>query len=128
MATLTIASKANQATSVPALLVAAWANELDPNASVRVEFQDAETLKSRKSEVVELALGSEGPTYGSGNVIDSLLHSFFLLQGTDESLVSRPYTVWSRAVLIYVDQGMAPPHICNLPYRIQAGRASPYAA
>ena len=111
MATLTIASKANQATSVPALLVVAWLIELDPNASVRVEFQDTDTLRNRKSDAVELTLGTEGPTYGSDHVIDSLLHSFALLQGRDESLVSRHYTVWTCAVLIYIDQRMASPHV-----------------
>ena len=103
MATLTIASKANQAASVPALLVAAWLNELDPNASVRVDFQDAEALKHRRSDAVELRLGAEGPIYGSENVIDSLLHSFSCLQGRDESLVSRYYTILICAVLNNID-------------------------
>jgi len=88
MATLNIASKANQAKSIPALLVAARVNNLDPNASIDINFQDADTLKSGGGEAVELIIGTDSPVYGSEKAIASLTQAYPVLQGKDESLVN----------------------------------------
>lgn len=95
MATFNIASKANQAKSVPALLVAARVNDLDPNASININFQDAESLMSGGGEAVELILGTESPVYGSEKAIASLLQVYPILQGKDESLVTFYYRMLS---------------------------------
>lgn len=91
MATLNIASKANQAKSVPALLVAARVNNLDPNASINIKFQDADTLESGGGEAVELIVGTESQVYGSEKVITSLIQAYPVLQGKDEGLVSSEF-------------------------------------
>ncbi|MCJ1398874.1 hypothetical protein MMC11_002075 [Xylographa trunciseda] len=72
MATLHIASKANQATSIPALLVATLANNKDPNASITIDFQDAETLQSGSKESVEFVPKSGDSIHGSENVVSYL--------------------------------------------------------
>ena len=87
MATLSIASKANQATFLPALLVAALANESDPNASITLKFEEVDTLKSSDGAVVEFILGSDSPVYGSEKVIAKLIEAYPFLQGKHESLV-----------------------------------------
>lgn len=88
MATVNIASKANQAKSLPTLLVAARVNNLDPNASINMNFQDADTLKSGGGEAVELVLGTDSPVYGSEKAIASLIQAYPILKGKDETLVN----------------------------------------
>lgn len=80
MATLSIASKANQATSVPALLVASYANRSDPNALVDIKFEEAETLKSKKGTSVEFVLASDAPVYGSEYAVGRLIEAYPFLQ------------------------------------------------
>ena len=76
MASLHIASKANQATSIPALLVATLANHKDPHASITINFQDAETLKSGGKEAVELVPKSGASIHGSETVVSYLAKSY----------------------------------------------------
>ena len=76
MATLHIASKANQATSIPALLIASLANNKDPSASITIEFQDAETLQSGGAEAVEFVPKSGSTIHGSENVVSYLAESY----------------------------------------------------
>ena len=94
MATLNVASKANQAKSVPALLVAARVNDLDPNASIKINFQDADSLKSGDGEAVELVLGNESPVYSSEKAIASLMQNYSILQGKNESFVNYPFNCY----------------------------------
>ena len=89
MATLTIASKANQATFLPALLVATRANELDTNTALTIRFEEVDTLKAGGGATAELTLGSGIPTYGSENIIAKLVNAYPFLQGKHENLVSR---------------------------------------
>ena len=95
MATLNIASKANQAKSVPALLVAARINEVDPNSSININFQDADTLQSGDGEAVELILGTDNPVYGPEQVIARLMQAYPLIPGKDENLVHRHFIIQS---------------------------------
>lgn len=87
MATLNVASKANQATTLPALLVASCANESDPKASIIVKFDEVDTLKSGDGATVELILDDDSPTYGSEKVIENILAAYPFLQGKHDNLV-----------------------------------------
>lgn len=89
MATLNIASKANQVTTLPALLVATYANESDPNVSITVKFVEADTLKSGDGASVELLLGNDSSTYGSEKVIENILVAYPFIQGKHENLVGQ---------------------------------------
>ena len=87
MTTLNIASKANQATTVPALLVAQYAKEADSNASININFEEIEDLKGGHKATVELAIGDAGSSYGSENVIEKLLGAYPILQTKNVDLV-----------------------------------------
>ena len=87
MTTLSIASKANQATIFPALLVASYVNESSQNARLSINFDEVESLKSGNNISVELVLGSTTPTYGSEKAVCNLMEAFPFLQGKNESLV-----------------------------------------
>lgn len=87
MVTLNIASKANQATTFPALLVAYYAKESDPNASINVIFEEAEALKSGDKASVELVVGSRMSRFGFENAINGLITTCSFLQGKHEELV-----------------------------------------
>lgn len=87
MATLNIASKANQATIFPALLVAHYAKEADPNSSIGVKFEEVDTLKAGDNATVEIVVGSGTSTYGSEKVINGLVEAYPFLQGKHDALV-----------------------------------------
>ena len=89
MATLSIASKANQATSVPALLVASYANQSNPNALVDIKFEEADTLKSKKGTSVEFVVVNDAPVYGSENAVSRLIeaHPFLQVHGKHKAPV-----------------------------------------
>ena len=89
MATLSIASKANQATTFPALLVAHYAREADPNSSVKVNFQEVNTLKAGDNAAVEIAVGNGTSAYSSEKAIDVLIEAFPFLHGKNDTLVGR---------------------------------------
>lgn len=87
MATLNIASKANQATTFPALLVAHYAKEADPNSLINVNFNEVDTLKAGNIATVEIVVGSGTSTYGSEEVIDGLMEAYPFLQGKNDASV-----------------------------------------
>lgn len=87
MATLNIASKANQAATFPALLVANYAKEADPNSSVNINFEEISTLKTGDDATVEIVVGSGTSVYGSEKVIDVLIEAFPFLQGKNDTIV-----------------------------------------
>lgn len=88
MSTLNVASKANQAATLPAVLVAQYAKECDPNASVNIKFEEVETLKSGDESSVELIVGSGTSVYGFEQVVRGLIETFPYLQGKNENVVS----------------------------------------
>ncbi|KAL9598662.1 MAG: hypothetical protein Q9219_004331 [cf. Caloplaca sp. 3 TL-2023] len=69
MSTLTIASKANQAETLPTLLVAEYTNHINPDAQIDIKFNDVEKLSAEKHNVLELALVGESPLEKPGDVI-----------------------------------------------------------
>lgn len=87
MATLNIASKANQATTFPALLVAHYAKEADPNSSINVNFEEVDTLKAQENATVEITVGTGTSAYGSEKVIDVLVEAYPFLQGKNDTNV-----------------------------------------
>ena len=87
MTTINIASKANQATTFPALLVSTNVNEADPKSQITINFGDVETLQSQKDATVEFLLDGSEPKYGSDQVIGSLLERYPVLQGKSQEQV-----------------------------------------
>lgn len=99
MTTLNIASKANQATTIPALLVAQYAKEADPNASISINFDEVEALKSGEKAAVELVIGNGTSSYGSEHVISELMSAYPFLHGKhgDSVRLKSPGAVHSKA-------------------------------
>lgn len=94
MATLRIASKANQAASIPVLLIANLINNKDPNALITVDFEDAETLQS-SGQAVEFIPKTGDLVSGPETVISNLVGPYSRLsvepspaQNQREDLVS----------------------------------------
>ena len=87
MTSLNIASKANQATIFPALLVASYVKKISKDASLDINFNEVESLKSGENASIELLLGSTPPTYGSEKAICDLIKAFSFLQGKNDNLV-----------------------------------------
>lgn len=76
MASLTIASKANQAFTLPALLVVTYANAEDQTLAITIEFDEVNTLESGDGASVELILNNAPPIYGSELVIEKFLAAY----------------------------------------------------
>ena len=87
MPTINIASKANQATTFPALLVASYVKESANDSPVNIIFEETESLKPGHEATVELSLGSSTSVYGSENSIESLVNAFPWLKSKNESFV-----------------------------------------
>ena len=87
MATLTVACNANQATTLPTLLVASYAKLSDPNASINITFEDVETLHAGDGAVIELALTKNSPVYGTDKIIGKFLEIHSSLQVKHGNLV-----------------------------------------
>lgn len=90
MATLTIATKANQASTLPALLVADYTKNCDQNVSLKVTFEDTDTLRSGDNAPVELTLGNNVSTFGCDTAIHELISAHRFLLGKNENIVSVP--------------------------------------
>ena len=87
MATLNIASKANQAITFPALLVASFVNDSDSDTQISVNFDEVDVLNTQDKEVVELSLGANESTYGSQEVIGKMLDSYPSIQIKNQDYV-----------------------------------------
>ena len=87
MATLAIASKGNQATTFPALLVAHYAKAVDPSSDINVDFEEIETFEPGQAATVKLVLGNGAPIYGTENIIGGLVDEYCFLQTKQDKLV-----------------------------------------
>lgn len=87
MAALIVASKANQAETLPALLVAELAKQSGQNAKIDIEFKDVEKLAPEKQNVVELTSTGKSPLETSKDVIHGFLQTFNIGQGKIEDSV-----------------------------------------
>ena len=88
MATLNVASRANQASTLPALLVAQYAKERDHTVSINFNIEDVDTLKSSDGATVELVEESGKSVYGCRAVVDKLLSAHPDIQGKNDNTVS----------------------------------------
>lgn len=87
MATLTVACNANQATTLPAVLVASYAKLSDPNASINITFEDVETLHAGDGAALELIFTKDPPAYATDKIIGKLLEIHFSQRVKYEDLV-----------------------------------------
>ncbi|KAL8697259.1 MAG: hypothetical protein Q9201_007211 [Fulgogasparrea decipioides] len=89
MATLCIASKANQAKTLPALLVAQYTNECDPNAHIQFTFEDVESLLFEDQCVISFtSAGAKDAAIFSGKeILEHLLQTFQALQSKHDGAV-----------------------------------------
>lgn len=101
MATLNIATRANQASTLPVLLVAQYAKECDQKVSIKVNFEDVNTLKSGDNASVELIERSGVSSFGYVRAIHGLISMHPLLQGRNENIVS---VVLNRVKVANVDK------------------------
>lgn len=88
MAEIKIASKANQATTLPTLLIASYVKELDSKASINVNFEEVDALKVEDKASVELQLRNGVSTFGSEQANYKLVEAFPSIQRKNDSLVS----------------------------------------
>lgn len=86
MAELVIATKANQATLLPALLVASSVNESLGRPEIKFRFEEADTLPESDGKTIEFTAGGK-EAYGTENVINELRTAFPFLRGKDEKQV-----------------------------------------
>ena len=119
MTTLNIASKANQATTLPALIIARYAQESDPNASIKTNFEETEALKASGKEVIELAVGSRTSNYGTEHVIRGLVDTYPFLQGKHGNAVSEgKYCKTTGKIDVSVGRRMVGQNFVFLSYRL----------
>ena len=125
MSTLNVASKANQATTLPALLVVHYAKECDQSVSIDVKIEDIDTLKSGEKASIELAQGSSSSTYGCKEVIDELMTTYRILQAKNEKTVS---AITEKRTGLKIDfivgQRMARAYFFLFSYRFQVRRGA----
>lgn len=88
MSTLNIASKANQASTLPALLVAHYAKECDQSISIGFKVEDVDSLEIGDKATIELVQESGTSTFGCDTVIDKLISAYPFLQDKNENIVS----------------------------------------
>ena len=86
MTTLTIASKANQATTLPVLLVASLVKESVPEIAITFKFDEVEVLGSSNS-AVELVVGTGSPVYGFSSCLDKFAQEYPFLSGKHDAHV-----------------------------------------
>ncbi|KAL8902481.1 MAG: hypothetical protein Q9207_004679 [Kuettlingeria erythrocarpa] len=87
MAALTIASKANQAITLPALLIVEYAKASDPNAKIDIQFEDVEILENAEKSGLDLKVSGRSSVYQSTQAIRELLRSFAFWRGKNDDVV-----------------------------------------
>ena len=87
MAQLTLATRANPTTLLPALLVASSVNESLGRAEIAILLEEADVLSAGDGKTVEFTAGGRDSVYGSENVIKELRTTFPFLRGKDEKQV-----------------------------------------
>lgn len=93
MTTLNIASKASQAITLPAVLVATYANNSNTKTPITINYEDVNNLKTGDKALVELLCENESPVYGFELVIGKLLEAYPFLQGENENYVGQPWRI-----------------------------------
>ena len=91
MTSLTIASKANQAITLPIVVIAQYAIDTGSKAAIDIKYEEVDTLSSGDKAIVEVEVGSEPSKYGFKPVIESLSAANPFLQGENNHLVNRTF-------------------------------------
>lgn len=81
MAILNVALRANQASTLPALLVAEYIRQSESNAALKVHLEDVDMLKTGDGASIELVQGSSSSIFGCESVTGELLSMNTFLQG-----------------------------------------------
>ena len=124
MSKLNIASKADQSSTLPAVLIATYAKKCDNTAIVTINFEDVDTLKTNNKASVEFSQGNGTSIYGSMEAIAELISAHPALQGRNESIVSADHQYRRRfAIDGRVGSRMAYKDSFFLPYRLQSRRS-----
>lgn len=87
MAALTIASKANQAITLPALLIAEYTKASDPNAKIDIQFEDVEFLQNAEKSGLNLKISGRSSVHQSTQFIRELMRSFTFWRGKNDDVV-----------------------------------------
>ena len=98
MATLTVCSKANQATILPALLVASYANESDPNANITIKIEEVDKLPVGDNSTISLTPSTGEALFNSATIIQHLASSHTLLQAASSAQVNE----WLSRLIAFV--------------------------
>ena len=77
MASIRIASKANQAATLPVILAATLVQRNDPNNVIKFTYEDTEKLSGHKSSIAELQLASSPQIHGEETILEELLEKYF---------------------------------------------------
>lgn len=85
---LTLATKANQASLLPVLLVATSINEARPTPVINITYEEKAILEQSDKAVVQFTGISGTPVFGAVNAIQELLKDFPFLNSKDQKLVS----------------------------------------
>jgi glutamyl-tRNA synthetase len=93
MAELAVATRANPATLLPALLVASSVNESLGRSEITIRYEDADVLPAGDGKTVEFTAGGNNAVYGSENAIKELRTTFPFLRGKDEKRVIGPFSI-----------------------------------
>lgn len=72
MTTLSVATKASPSLTYPPVLCVAYANELDPNVRIGLDYVDSDTLPAAQSEYVELKSSTGRAIHGFESIIADL--------------------------------------------------------
>ncbi|MCJ1313174.1 hypothetical protein MMC25_006851 [Agyrium rufum] len=80
MSTIKVASKANQALFLPAILVAAYVNEQSSEAQVTTDYEEVADLEGKKGLAIELTAKSGKTVDGSTKAIEALTEEFDVLR------------------------------------------------
>ena len=87
MASVVVASNANQATTLPAVLIAQYAAESDPNANIQIKHEEVDRLKAGDDAAIEVTIGTEPSKHGIKDVVESLFIAYPFLKGKNSVLV-----------------------------------------
>lgn len=90
---LTVATRANQASVLPVILVATSINEARPSPVISITYEDTALLHEGEKAVVQFTGVSGTPVYGTEKAIQELRQNFPFLTSKEGKLVNSPYAI-----------------------------------
>lgn len=84
---LKVATRGNQAATLPAVLIVTSINEARPTPVINITYEDTALLQDGDKAIVQLTSGSNS-VFGTANVIQELTKHFPFLTGKDSKVVS----------------------------------------